>query len=126
MVEVVDVIDVGPNFRREELAVKRRSFGSGCPVQPGPVSESEWLGFGRLGWRSLLRDVGCYGFLAEALALLHGRGGIVSIGVCLRFQLGFQFLDARTHLLKFKEYLCVVTICRRRCAGSRRGCCLSD
>src|SRR6266850_6016552 len=48
MIEIVDVIDVGANFRSEEFRVHRRFFGSRVAGQPGKVGESKGFCFSSL------------------------------------------------------------------------------
>ncbi len=47
MVEIVDVVCVHSNFRREEFRVESKIFGAGVAVEPSEVGESEGFGFGR-------------------------------------------------------------------------------
>jgi len=43
MGEVVDVVNVSPDFRREEVGVERNLFWSRISIQPGKVGERKWL-----------------------------------------------------------------------------------
>src|SRR6266404_9757769 len=43
MGEVVDVVNVSPDFRREEFGVERNLFGPRISIQPGKVGERKWL-----------------------------------------------------------------------------------
>jgi hypothetical protein len=42
--EGVNIVHAGPDFGREELAVKSRSLGLRSTIQSGPIGESEGLG----------------------------------------------------------------------------------
>src|SRR3984893_13818926 len=50
IIEIVDVRDIGSDFRCEELAVKRRLFRARIAIEPGPVGERKR--FSRLRRRS--------------------------------------------------------------------------
>jgi hypothetical protein len=44
MIEVVDIVHVGTDFRREEFRVQRFLFGARVAVQPGEITERKGLG----------------------------------------------------------------------------------
>src|SRR6266850_7925909 len=73
MIEIVDVIDVGPDFRRKELGIQRRFFGSRVAGQPGKVCERKWLGLRWLGaallvlFRGLRPDRGGHHILGDSI-----------------------------------------------------------
>src|SRR5215470_905400 len=103
MAEVIDVVDIGPDFGREELAVKGGCLGPRITVQPSEVGKGEGLSFGGLLLSGCLRRI----------RRLDRHGGsrdeILSLNRSLAslFQLRFQFLNPRTHALKFSDDLCV-------------------
>src|SRR2546427_12419469 len=70
MVEIVDVIDVGPDFRGKELGIHRRFFGARVAGQPGEIGESKGFcssSFGPTGLAHFtsLRGLACDSFVCR-------------------------------------------------------------
>ena len=55
VMEVVDVIDIGADFGRNELGIESRRFGPRGAVQPSPVRECERFSFLRFVGRGSLQ-----------------------------------------------------------------------
>jgi hypothetical protein len=115
MIEAENVIRIETYFRGEELRVKHGGLGARITVEPRPVGISERRGGLRLGRSKLClcRRSGSGGWTGR-VHFQHGgsRTRFCVVGhrrrrgwVLLGFELSFQLLDSRPHLLQFFQNL---------------------
>ena len=104
--EIVDVIDIGADFGREELGIESRRFGSRSAVQPSPVREGERFSFLRLLLGDGLRLRVCFHLWDECFVSCNNVGSNFVGGGALRNWLwGRVFFQAFDFFLEFLDQL---------------------
>src|SRR5437588_5331605 len=78
MVEIVDIVNVSANFRREEFRIER-CLGAGAAVQPTPVCEGKWFGFNRFALHRSLLSASLSGHWRGTQELLRFERGLVRL-----------------------------------------------